>query len=198
MQKRWTAISRSLGLSNRHREPNTAFSIIGNPYLPNLLTQVPTKYKLGACCLVSKKLGTHRKATKRSSKKARSAKPIKTRKASKIHETNKPLASVAQVISSPVRVDPLYVEAPKVTIGTIRGDTVIGDLLVAFPRTREVLVRTGLRLEAEDAGDIYMTLDAFSAMNDLKTEKLVIEIVEVAKQPIPQPVAPQLVAAPTV
>src|SRR6266700_2201418 len=179
MQKRWTAISRSLGLSNRHREPNTAFSIIGNSYLPNLLTQVPTKYKLGACCLVSKKLGTHRKATK-------------------VHETNKPLASVAQVISSPVRVDPLYVEAPKVTIGTIRGDTVIGDLLVAFPRTREVLVRTGLRLEAEDAGDIYMTLDAFSAMNDLKTEKLVIEIVEVAKQPIPQPVAPQLVAAPTV
>jgi len=54
----------------------------------------------------------------------------------------------------------------------------------------------GLRLEAEDAGDIYMTLDAFSAMKGLKTEKLVLDIVEVAKEPLPQPQVPQLASSP--
>ncbi len=77
------------------------------------------------------------------------------------------------------------------TVGNVRGDTSIGDLLVTFPPTREVLVRKGLRLEADDAGDIYMTLDAFSAMNGLKTESLVQELVEVAKElPPQQSVAP--------
>jgi hypothetical protein len=83
-----------------------------------------------------------------------------------------------------------------VTIERIRGDTAIGDLLVTFPRTREVLVRKGLRLEAEDAGDIYMTLDAFSAMNGLEIVSLVQEIVEVARAPPPQPPAPQIIASP--
>ena len=80
-----------------------------------------------------------------------------------------------------------------VTVENIRGDTSIGDLLVFFPRTREVLARKGLRLEAEDAGDIYMTLDVFSAMNGIEIRGLVQEIVEVAKEPaIPQS-TPQVV-----
>jgi hypothetical protein len=53
-------------------------------------------------------------------------------------------------------------------------------------------------LEAEDAGDIYLTLDAFSAMNGLKTESLVEELLEVAKEPLPQQPAAQLVATPAV
>jgi hypothetical protein len=145
--------------------------------------------------MVTKKRSTHRSAAKKPTKRTKPAKSVKARKTSRNLETKKPLAAV-QVIQMPARIDPPVVERPKVTIGTIRGDTIIGDLLVAFPRTRDVLVRTGLRLEAEDAGDIYMTLDAFSAMNDLKTEKLVLEIVEVAKEPMPQPTAPQLAAAP--
>jgi hypothetical protein len=148
--------------------------------------------------MVTKKRSTHKRAAKKPTKRIKPAKSVKARKTSKNLETKKPLASAVQVIQMPVHVDPPVVERPRVTIGTIRGDTTIGDLLVAFPRTRDVLVRTGLRLEADDAGDIYMTLDAFSAMNDLKTEKLVLEIVEVAKEPMPQPAAPQLFAAPAV
>jgi hypothetical protein len=79
---------------------------------------------------------------------------------------------------------------------------VIGDLLVSFPRTREVLVRNGLKLEAEDAGDIYMTLDAFSALNELKTEILVQDLVSIAKEPpLQQPsqqAVHQIAAPPTV
>jgi len=77
------------------------------------------------------------------------------------------------------------------TVENIRGETVIGDLLVAFPRTRDVLARNGLKLEAEDAGDIYITLDAFSALNGLKTEILVQALVGIAKESLPQQVTPQ-------
>jgi hypothetical protein len=148
--------------------------------------------------VVTKKRGSYRKATKKLIKKTKPAKLVKSRKTPRNLEAKKPLVTAFQVIQSPVIRDPPAEERPRVTVGTIRGDTVIGDLLVAFPRTRDVLVRTGLRLEAEDAGDIYMTLDAFSAMNDLRTEKLVLEIVEVAKEPLPQPVVPRLAAAPAV
>jgi hypothetical protein len=104
----------------------------------------------------------------------------------------------------PMPVQPLArVELParepvRISVQNIRGETAIGDLLVAFPRTREVLVRNGLRLEAEDAGDIYMTLDAFSAMNGLKMESLVHDIVDIAKEPPVQQPVPQVAAAPAV
>lgn len=95
-----------------------------------------------------------------------------------------PLARVERPPTEPVRI----------TVQNIRGETAIGDLLVAFPRTREVLARNGLRLEVEDAGDIYMTLDAFSAMNGLKTASLVQDIVDIAKEPPVQQPVPQLAA----
>jgi hypothetical protein len=41
-----------------------------------------------------------------------------------------------------------------------------------------------------------MNLDAFSAMNGLKTENLVQELVETAKEPTPQLPAVQLAAPP--
>jgi hypothetical protein len=92
-------------------------------------------------------------------------------------------------------VQPIH-ESVRITVESIRAETAIGDLLVAFPRTREVLVRNGLRLEAEDAGDIYMTLDAFSALNGLKTEILVQDIVVIAREPPVQQTVPQLAVAP--
>ena len=145
-----------------------------------------------------KKRAVPRKANKRLGRKARLAKPVKLKQSSKKNTSKKPTSEPSQVISASPRVEPRVMERPVITIGTIRGDTAIGDLLVAFPRTRDVLVRKGLRLEAEDAGDIYMTLDAFSAMNGLKTENLVLDIVEVAKEPLPQPPVSQLVAAPAI
>jgi hypothetical protein len=148
--------------------------------------------------MAAKKGGVQRKAAKKLSKKTKPAKHVKTRNAPKKAEPKKPPALSTQVIRPSTNVEPPVRERPRITIGTIRGDTAIGDLLVTFPRTREVLAKVGLRLEAEDAGDIYMTLDAFSAMNGLKTEKLVLDIVEVAKEPPPQPQVPQLVPTPAI
>src|SRR5437867_6115552 len=145
--------------------------------------------------MASKRRAAASKAKKRKEKKTKPAKRVRYTKTPKRAEMKR-LAT-----PTPLTQHPLPVELPArahymITIDNIRGDTPIGDLLVSFPRTREVLVRNGLRLEAEDAGDIYMSLDAFSAMNGLKTETLVQELVETAKEPIPQPPATQFVAPP--
>ncbi len=87
----------------------------------------------------------------------------------------------------------------KIAIDRIDGDTIIGDLLVVFPRTREVLRKQGLRLDVEDAGDIYMTLEAFAALKGLKMETLVQELVQASKEAPTQPQPlPALVTPPTV
>jgi hypothetical protein len=143
----------------------------------------------------AKKRISSRKSNKKPGRKAKQPKPLRLKQSSKKSSSRKSTVQPSPVMVPFPRAEPPVVERPIVTIGTIRGDTAIGDLLVAFPRTRDVLVRKGLRLEAEDAGDIYMTLDAFSAMYGLKTESLVLDIVEVAKEPLPPP-ASQLVAAP--
>jgi hypothetical protein len=135
---------------------------------------------------------------KKAGKKAKPAKPVKTGQVRKKVEPKKPSSVPRQVLPEPLTVEPPARKRYVITVEDIRGDTAIGDLLVTFPRTRDVLVRKGLRLEAEDAGDIYMTLDAFSAMNGLKTEILVEELVEVAKEPLPQQPAAQFVATPAV
>jgi hypothetical protein len=129
---------------------------------------------------------------------AKSGRPVKTGQVRKRIEVKKPPAVFRQIVQQPISIEPPARERRVMTIENIRADTAIGDLLVTFPRTREVLVRKGLRLEAEDAGDIYLTLDAFSAMNGLKTESLVEELLEVAKEPLPQQPAAQLVATPAV
>lgn len=141
--------------------------------------------------MVSKKRVTNRKAKPKAGKKTRAPKSLKPKKT-----VGKPRISIAptelaQVTPLPIRVEPFEKPLLKVTVENIRGDTAIGDLLVAFPRIREILVGKGLKLEAEEAGDIYMTLDAFSAMNGLRTESLVEEVVAVAKF-----TPPQLAAAP--
>lgn len=86
----------------------------------------------------------------------------------------------------------------KIAIDRIDGDTIIGDLLVVFPRTREVLRKQGLRLDVEDAGDIYMTLEAFAAIKGLKMGTLVQELVLASKEaPAPPPQLSALVTPPT-
>jgi hypothetical protein len=143
--------------------------------------------------MTSKKRAVSRKA-KKAGKKANSAKSKKAVKVKKRIELRKPPALAPQIVQKPIAVKPLAREHYVITAENIRGDTAIGDLLVSFPRTREVLVRKGLKLEAEDAGDIYMTLDAFSAMNGLETANLVQEIVDVAREPPSQQPVAQIVA----
>jgi len=145
--------------------------------------------------MVSKRRGAASKAKKRKEKRAKPAKPVRSTKTPKRAETKR-LATPTPPLRQPLPVEPSAKEHYRITIENIRGDTAIGDLLVAFPRTREVLVKRGLRLEAENAGDIYMNLDAFSAMNGLKTESLVQELVETAKEPVFQPAPVQLAAPP--
>jgi hypothetical protein len=145
--------------------------------------------------MVSKRRG----AASKTKKKAKKAKPAKLSRSTKIPKRaeTRHQATPAPLVQHSLPVEPPIREHYRITIENIRGDTAIGDLLVAFPRTREVLVKKGLRLEAEDAGDIYMNLDAFSAMNGLKTENLVQELVETAKEPASQLPIVQLAAPPT-
>jgi len=145
--------------------------------------------------MATKKITARRSPKKKTGTKTKRAKKPKVHLAKKKAETKNAQA--------PIPIPPLpRVEAPpqaavRITVETIRGETAIGDLLVAFPRTREILVRNGLGLEAENAGDIYMTLEAFSALNGLKSQTLVQELIIVAKEPPPQQVVPQLVASAT-
>src|SRR2546422_4403731 len=145
---------------------------------------------------MAKKRRVLSRTVKRGAKKAKSGKPVKAGQVHKRAETKKPPAVTRHIAHQSVSLEPPARERYVITVENIRGDTAIGDLLVTFPRTRDVLVRKGLRLEAEDAGDIYMTLDAFSAMNGLEIVSLVQEIVEVARAPPPQPPIAQIVAAP--
>ncbi len=136
------------------------------------------------------------KPKRKTGKKAKPAKKAKPQSPQRKADTRKTEAPVA--IQPLSRVEPLPQASVRITVEKINGETSIGDLLVAFPRTREILVRNGLRLEAEDAGDIYMTLDAFSALNGLKAQTLVQDLISVAKEPPPQQVVPQLAAPATV
>jgi hypothetical protein len=147
--------------------------------------------------MATKRRAVTRKA-KKSGKKLRQARTGKADHSRRRVEVKKSLPALALVIVPSLGVERPSRERSKITIQNIGGDTAIGDLLVTFPRIRDVLVRKGLRLEAEDAGDIYMTLDAFSAMNGLKAESLVQELVEAAKEPPPQQPVNQLVAPPAV
>src|SRR2546427_9032515 len=147
---------------------------------------------------MAKKRRVLSRTAKRGAKKVESGKPVKAGQVHKRAETKKPPAVTRHIAHQSVSLEPPARERYVITVENIRGDTSIGDLLVTFPRTREVLVRNGLRLKAENAGDIYMTLDAFSALNGLKAESLVQDLVEIAKEPPIQQPVPQLAAPPAV
>ncbi len=94
--------------------------------------------------------------------------------------------------SEPVQVGTGF----RIAIDRIEADTIIGDLIVVFPRTREVLKKYGLNLDVEEAGDIYMSLDAFAALRGLKTPALVLELETTSKEASPQPPMAAIVATP--
>lgn len=100
------------------------------------------------------------------------------------------------VPSSPVRGQPnaslqsttqQIHRGPTIQVLSIDGETTIGDLLVTFPRTRDVLMKHGLRFDVEEAGYLYMTLSVFSAIHGHSTSSLVEQLVVASKEPPPQP-----------
>ncbi len=87
-----------------------------------------------------------------------------------------------------------------IEIDSIRAETTIGDLIVAFPRTRDVLVKHGLRFDAEEAGYLYMTLNVFSAIHGLALTGFLQELDIASKElPLPPLAAPvrQIASPPT-
>src|SRR5438046_3883581 len=52
-----------------------------------------------------------------------------------------------------------------IKIGSINGETTNVHLIVAFPVTRDGLMKHGLRFDVDDAGYLYMTLNIFSAIH---------------------------------
>src|SRR5215510_679607 len=109
----------------------------------------------------------------------------------------KPPTTVTRAPSKPVpppAAAPMVRERPnfKIMIERIHGGTVLGDLMVVFPRTRDVLKKYGLNLEVDEAGDIYMSLEAFAALRGLKTELFIQELEAASKEPPPTPGVPPL------
>src|SRR3989442_2985732 len=111
---------------------------------------------------------------------------------------------VSQSISLPARPSPSQAfddsRVFTIEIDSIRAETTIGDLLVAFPRTRDVLMKHGLSFDVEEAGYLYMTLNVFSAIHGLALTGLLQELDIASKEmPLP-PLAPplrQIVPPPT-
>jgi|GEM_PF-6259857 hypothetical protein len=108
----------------------------------------------------------------------------------------KPLSKLAEkgptplIIPSSARPSPPQPmnDSPGFTIeiDSIRAETTIGDLIVAFPRTRDVLMKHGLRFDVEEAGYLYMTLNVFSAIHGLVLTGFLQEL-DVASKEMPLP-----------
>jgi hypothetical protein len=87
-----------------------------------------------------------------------------------------------------------------IEIDSIRAETTIGDLIVAFPKTRDVLMKHGLRFDVEEAGYLYMTLNVFSAIHGLALAGFLQELDVASKEmPLPPLAAPvrQIASPPT-
>lgn len=103
----------------------------------------------------------------------------------------------------PVRTSPpsvLNSQVFTIEIDSIRAETTIGDLIVAFPKTRDVLLKHGLSFDVEEAGYLYMTLSVFSAIHGLVLTGLLQELDVASKEmPLPPLAAPvrQIVTPPT-
>jgi hypothetical protein len=132
----------------------------------------------------TRKMPRKEKPVVRSSRPAKSAAPVP-------RAQPKPPVPISQALEMTER--PSF----KINIDRIHGGTVLGDLMVVFPRTREVLKKYGLNLEVEEAGDIYMSLEAFTALKGLKTESVIEELEAASKAPPTPPSAPPI-AIPTV
>ncbi len=151
-----------------------------------LLTRKNRKTHRGASGKKAKK--TKRPAKKEKARQSRTPRPALPKKT--------PVAPITVSQSPTVQIAPAKEGAGfKITLHRIDPETIIGDIIVVFPMTREVLRKHGLRLDVEHAGDIYMTLQAFAALQGLKTGNLIEELKEASKEPPPS-VPPLAVPAP--
>ncbi|HZD11988.1 MAG TPA: hypothetical protein VE177_00510, partial [Candidatus Binatus sp.] len=86
--------------------------------------------------------------------------------------TGKPIMPPASLAIQPSPIkEPRVVS--KLAVERIEGETIIGDLIVVFPWTRETLLKHGLKLDVDEASDIYMSLGAFAAIQGLTTDTLI-------------------------
>ena len=102
-------------------------------------------------------------------------------------------------IQSPSILPPLNIVEQRVfsiEVDSISGETTIGDLIVAFPRTRDILMKHGLRFDVEEAGYLYMTLNVFSAIHGVASNHLIQELHTASKEVPPPPLAALRAAAP--
>ena len=114
-------------------------------------------------------------------------------------------APPATSVSSPARPVPSQLMDDSrvftIEIDSIRAETTIGDLIVAFPRTRDVLMKHGLTFDVEQAGYLYMTLNVFSAIHGLALTGFLQELDIASKEmPLPPLAAPpvrQIASPPT-
>ena len=149
------------------------------------------------------------RSTKTRSKRA-SKKIVRQNSARSKKSQGKPLSNLADKgrpapsVSLPARLVPSQtVDDSRVftiEIDSIRAETTIGDLIVAFPRTRDVLMKHGLRFEVEEAGYLYMTLNVFSAIHGLVLTGFLQELDIASKEmPLPPLAAPvrQIASPPT-
>jgi hypothetical protein len=147
---------------------------------------------------MARKTSKNRKqATKASKKTNQRVKPASGRAPTKHAEKPSGKESSNPTITTTVHVTQSPISQPSrpvftIEIGSISGDTTIGDLIVAFPRTRDVLMKHGLRFDVEEAGYLYMTLNVFSAIHGITTNNLVQELHTASKELPPQPTAQQL------
>lgn len=156
--------------------------------------------------MAKKKTRNTKTTSKKGSKKV--VKPTNTRNKKSL---GKPLSHVvdkgpsAPSVSSPARPMPSQIiddsRVFTIEIDSIRAETTIGDLIVAFPRTRDVLMKHGLTFDVEQAGYLYMTLNVFSAIHGLALTGFLQELDVASKEmPLPPLAAPpvrQIASPPT-
>lgn len=145
----------------------------------------------------------HKKAAKKPSKSLAKAsrapvKKIVPKQRDKVAAKASPVMSVR--LPSHSILPPLNVNDQRVfsiEIDSISGETTIGDLIVAFPRTRDILMKHGLRFDVEEAGYLYMTLNVFSAIHGVTSSNLIQELHTASKEVPPPPTPTLRVAVPS-
>jgi hypothetical protein len=151
--------------------------------------------------VTNKNRKTHRKTARKAARKTpRPVKKTKARRTVSVKTNASKKSSPIHLLNpEAISLDGAAIQEPAsgIIIDRIEGETVIGDLIVVFPRTRDVLQKHGLRLDVEHAGDIYMTLDAFAALQGVKAENLIQELNVASREPPPGQQLPQLIAPPT-
>lgn len=146
---------------------------------------------------MAKKLKNKQTKTVRKAKKVEK-KPKKiaqaTKPAGKASSTGVPLIESRNIVLAGGSTTVIGTLEPRpvfdIELSDIDGDTTIGDLIVVFPRTRDVLFKHGVNFDVEEAGYVYMTLNVFSAMHGLKLNSLLEELVTASKELPPPPQLP--------